>query len=150
MTRAAGGGRKSGKSTLPSAPAHEAMTKAPPPDELRDDNAVAIWKTQTKVLIERRILTVDHLPLLMAYCNSFSLYLEAEAAITEGGMTVYSAKGGPKKNPVVNVRQDALSALVRIGSLLGLDPLSFRRMTGGGGGGNEEGDNEFAEFLPSR
>lgn len=145
MVRAVGGGRKSGKTTLPAAPAHEAMTKAPPPEQLRDDNAVAIWKTQSRVLIERRILTVDHLPLLMAYCNSFSLYLEAETAISEGGMTVYSAKGGPKKNPVVNVRQDALSAMVRIGSLLGLDPLSMRRMTGGGGGDKDD-ENEFAEW----
>lgn len=147
MVRAAGGGRKGGKNLLPSAPANEVMTKAPPPDELRDDNAVAIWHTQASVLIGRKILTVDHLPLLMAYCNSFSLYLEAEQAISVGGLTVYSAKGGPKKNPVVNVRQDALSAMVRIGSLLGLDPLSMRRMTGGGSGDKDGNENEFSEFL---
>ncbi len=150
MVRAVGGGRKSGKNTFPSAPAHEVMTKAPPPEALRDEDAVLIWKTQSRVLIERQILTVDHLPLLLAYCNSFSMYLEAEREVSEQGLTVSTPRGGPKKNPSVNVRQDALSAMVRIGSLLGLDPLSMRRMTGGGGGSKDGNENEFDEFLPAR
>ncbi|MBT2925325.1 phage terminase small subunit P27 family [Vibrio anguillarum] len=147
MVRATGGGRKSGKNTLPSAPAHEALVKIDPPDELRDDNAMAIWQTQSRVLMDRKLLTIDHGPLLLAYCNSFSLYLEAEQAISTEGLTVYSAKGGPKKNPSVNVRQDALASMVRIGSLLGLDPLSIRRMTGGGSGDKDGNENEFSEFL---
>lgn len=147
MVRATGGGRKGGKSTLPSAPAHEALVKIDPPDELRDDNALAIWQTQSRVLMDRKLLTIDHGPLLLAYCNSFSLYLEAEQAIIDEGLTVFSAKGGPKKNPSVNVRQDALASMVRIGSLLGLDPLSIRRMTGGGSGDKDGNKNEFSEFL---
>ncbi|EGR2700594.1 TPA: phage terminase small subunit P27 family [Vibrio vulnificus] len=147
MVRATGGGRKGGKSTLPSAPAHEALVKIDPPDELRDDNALAIWQTQSRVLMDRKLLTIDHGPLLLAYCNSFSLYLEAEQAIIDEGLTVFSAKGGPKKNPSVNVRQDALASMVRIGSLLGLDPLSIRRMTGGGSGDKDGNENEFSEFL---
>ena len=51
-----------------------------------------------------------------------------------------------KKHPAVAVRQDALSTLVRVGSLLGLDPTSYRRLMGGGGGGDPEGDNEFRTF----
>lgn len=147
MVRATGGGRKGGKSTLPSAPAHEALVKIDPPDELRDANALAIWQTQSRVLMDRKLLTIDHGPLLLAYCNSFSLYLEAEQAIIDEGLTVFSAKGGPKKNPSVNVRQDALASMVRIGSLLGLDPLSIRRMTGGGSGDKDGNENEFSEFL---
>lgn len=147
MVRATGGGRKGGKSTLPSAPAHEALVKIDPPDELRDDNALAIWQTQSRVMMDRKLLTIDHGPLLLAYCNSFSLYLEAEQAIIDEGLTVFSAKGGPKKNPSVNVRQDALASMVRIGSLLGLDPLSIRRMTGGGSGDKDGNENEFSEFL---
>lgn len=147
MVRATGGGRKGGKSTLPSAPAHEALVKIDPPDELRDDNALAIWQTQSRVLMDRKLLTIDHGPLLLAYCNSFSLYLEAEQAIIDEGLTVFSAKGGPKKNPSVNVRQDALASMVRIGSLLGLDPLSIRRMTGGSSGDKDGNENEFSEFL---
>lgn len=147
MARAAGGGRKAGKNTLPSAPAHEALVKIDPPDQLRDDSALAIWQTQSRVLMDRKLLTIDHAPLLLAYCNSFSLYLEAEQAISNEGLTVFSAKGGPKKNPSVNVRQDALASMVRIGSLLGLDPLSMRRMTGGSSGDKDGNENEFSEFL---
>ena len=147
MARAAGGGRKAGKNTLPSAPAHEALVKIDPPDQLRDDSALAIWQTQSRVLMDRKLLTIDHGPLLLAYCNSFSLYLEAEQAISDEGLTVFSAKGGPKKNPSVNVRQDALASMVRIGSLLGLDPLSMRRMTGGSSGDKDGNENEFSEFL---
>ncbi|UPR55291.1 phage terminase small subunit P27 family (plasmid) [Vibrio cyclitrophicus] len=147
MARAAGGGRKAGKNTLPSAPAHEALVKIDPPDQLRDESALAIWQTQSRVLMDRQLLTIDHGPLLLAYCNSFSLYLEAEQAISDEGLTVSSAKGGPKKNPSVNVRQDALASMVRIGSLLGLDPLSMRRMTGGSSGDKDGNENEFSEFL---
>ncbi|WP_412497280.1 phage terminase small subunit P27 family [Vibrio fluvialis] len=148
MTRASGGGRKPGKGqTFPIAPKNEALISIEPPQELRDEHAVSIWRTQSEILISRQILTLDHAPLLLAYCNSFSLYLEAEKEILTGGMTVYSAKGGPKKNPVVNVRQDALATMVRIGSLLGLDPLSIRRMTGGGSGDGNQPENEFNEFL---
>lgn len=147
MVRATGGGRKGGKSTLPSAPAHEALVKIDPPDELRDDNALAIWQTQSRVLMDRKLLTIDHGPLLLAYCNSFSLYLEAENAISSQGLTVDTPMGGMKKNPSVNVRQDALASMVRIGSLLGLDPLSIRRMTGGGSGDKDGNENEFSEFL---
>ncbi len=147
MARAAGGGRKAGKNTLPSAPAHEALVKIDPPDQLRDESALAIWQTQSCVLMDRQLLTIDHGPLLLAYCNSFSLYLEAEQAISDQGLTVFSAKGGPKKNPIVNVRQDALASMVRIGSLLGLDPLSMRRMTGGSSGDKDGNENEFSEFL---
>lgn len=147
MVRAAGAGRPGGKKTLPAAPAHEALVKIDPPDELRDENALAIWQTQSRVLMDRKLLTIDHGPLLLAYCNSFSLYLEAEQAISREGLTVFSAKGGPKKNPSVNVRQDALASMVRIGSLLGLDPLSIRRMTGGGSGDKDGNENEFSEFL---
>ncbi|ELI5395215.1 phage terminase small subunit P27 family [Vibrio alginolyticus] len=150
MARAAGGGRKGGKSTLPSAPAHEALIKIDPPDELRDDNALAIWQTQSRVLMDRKILTIDHGPLLLAYCNSFSLYLQAELEVSREGLTVDTPMGGQKKNPSVNVRQDALASMVRIGSLLGLDPLSIRRMTGGGSGSKDSDENEFDEFLPAR
>lgn len=146
MARAAGGGRKPGKSSLPIAPNHEALTSIDPPEELRDDYAISIWNTQSKILIERKLLRLDHAPILLAYCNSFSLYLEAEAAISEGGLTVDTPMGGLKKNPAVNVRQDALASMVRTGSMLGLDPLSASRLTSGNAG-NKDRDNEFAEFA---
>ncbi|EEF9433867.1 phage terminase small subunit P27 family, partial [Salmonella enterica subsp. enterica serovar Muenchen] len=44
-----------------------------------------------------------------------------------------------------NVRNDSVSQLARLGSLLGLDPLSRIRMTSGKNDPDDEG-NEFDEF----
>lgn len=147
MVRAVGGGRKKGKANLPTASKATALKKVDAPDELRDDNALSIWEMQSQVLIERGILSIDHCPLLMAYCNSFSLYLEAEKVIIDDGLTVSSAQGGEKKHPAINARQDALNSMIRIGSLLGLDPMSYSRMSGGGGKSDQEDGNEFSEFA---
>lgn len=143
MTRAAGGGRKGGDN-LPAVANQHLLRKVPKaPDELMDDSARLIWQTQARVLIDRGLLTTDHLPLLMGYCNSFALMLKADAMLVD--QTIIAAtKEGFKKHPAMNVRQDAISCMVRIGSLLGLDPTSHRRLLGGGGGADP--DNEFGEF----
>ena len=146
MTRAAGGGRPTG-GDLPAVASDQLITRAPPvPEDLQDSApAAALWKQTIKILINRKQLTGDHLPLVLAYCDSFDLYLTAKKMIKEDGITT-PAESGIKKHPAVAVRQDALSTLVRVGSLLGLDPTSYRRLMGGGGGGDPEGDNEFRTF----
>ena len=68
-----------------------------------------------------------------------------DAVVAALGATT-PTESGIKKHPAVAVRQDALSTLVRVGSLLGLDPTSYRRLMGGGGSGDPEGDNEFRTF----
>lgn len=143
MARASGGGRKPGKDLL--APLADALTEIPPPDELLDDNARAVWHTQSRVLIERKLLTIDQAPILLAYCNSFALMLKADLIIQREGLTVYTASGGEKKHPALNARNDAISSLTRIGSLLGFDPTSYRRIMGGSDK-SSSGDNEFSEF----
>ncbi|ELB2793237.1 phage terminase small subunit P27 family [Aeromonas hydrophila] len=145
MTRAAGGGRKSG-GDLPVAPSSQIIKRAPPaPPELHYPEAKLLWRGTIKTLIGRQQLTEDHLPLVLAYCNSFGLYLKAELMVFDEGLTTTTAEG-IKKHPAVAVRQDAISSMVRIGSLLGLDPTSYRRLMGGGGGGGPDGKNEFEEF----
>nr|WP_180323143.1 P27 family phage terminase small subunit [Marinobacter adhaerens] len=117
-----------------------------------DQVAVRVWKTQSKVLIERGTFEIEDAPLLVAYCNSFALMLQAEAMITDkeaehGGLAVPTSDGSIKKSPYVNVRADAISHLTRTGSLLGLDPLTRIRMMGAGSGGDEPGEgNEFDRF----
>jgi len=143
MARASGGGRKAGKNLL--APLANALTEIPPPDELIDHNAISVWHTQSRVLIERKLLTIDQAPVLLAYCNSFALMLQADAIIQKEGLTVSSATGGDKKHPALNARGDAINSLTRIGSLLGFDPTSYRRIVGGGDNSGS-GDNEFSEF----
>lgn len=142
MTRAAGGGRKSAGTALTLPP--DATTEIQKPKELRDGYAEQMWDTLIPVLRERHQLTVAVGPLLLAYCNSFSRMLEAEAMVMKQGLTVVGGSGGEKKHPALNAVQDAINAMARIGSLLGLDPLSYRRLAGPSGDLPAVGD--FAGF----
>lgn len=144
--RASGAGRKR-KTT---AQHKSSLTRIAPPDELMDAQAVRLWKTQSKVLIERGTFEIEDAPLLVAYCNSFSMMLQAEmkiadASADDGGMAIPTADGSWKKSPYVGVRNDCVSQLGRLGSLLGLDPLTRIRMLGAGKN-DEDHDNEFDEF----
>ncbi|EKP8507619.1 TPA: phage terminase small subunit P27 family [Escherichia coli] len=140
-SRSAGGGRK------PNLPAKQksSLTRILPPPELMSDVAIKLWKTQSKILIERGVLELEDAPLLVAYCNAFHLMIEAEKIIATDGLTEMSGMGGLKKHPAIAVRNDSVSQLARLGSLLGLDPFSRIRMTGGGADPDDEG-NEFDEF----
>ncbi|HAW6626047.1 TPA: phage terminase small subunit P27 family [Salmonella enterica subsp. enterica serovar Enteritidis] len=141
VVRSSGGGRKR---NLPSGQKSK-LTRIAPPEELMSDIAIRIWKTQSKILIERGVFDLEDAPLLLAYCNAFHLMIEAEKVIAEEGLTVSSEMGGEEKHPAVNVRNDSVSQLARLGSLLGLDPLSRIRMTSGKNDPDDEG-NEFDEF----
>lgn len=138
--RSSGGGRKP---NLPTGQKSK-LTRIAPPSELMSEAAVRMWKTQSKILIERGVFELEDAPILMAYCNAFHLMLEAEKLLTKS-LTVESEMGGLKKHPAVNVRNDSVSQLARLGSLLGLDPLSRLRMTSGKNDPDDEG-NEFDEF----
>lgn len=145
MARAAGGGRKSAAG-LSVAPVTNSLKKIEPPPELTGEYARSIWSLQSAILIERQVLTSDHVPLLLAYCNSFELMIECDRRITADGLTVVSLQGAEKKHPAISARQDAIGAMVRIGSLLGLDPTSYRRMNGPSGNSDDSG-NPFDEFV---
>ena len=85
--RASGAGRKPGSNLPAAVPDDQLLKKVPKaPDELMDDNSCLIWKSQARVLIDRKVLTEDLLPLLLAYCNSFSIMLKADAMILKDGL----------------------------------------------------------------
>ena len=142
--RASGAGRKRKTQTE-----HKSsLTRISPPEELIDQTAVRLWKTQSKILIERGTFELEDAPLLVAYCNSFAYMLQAEQEIAAQGLVVPTSDGSIKKSPFVNVRNDCIAQLTRTGSLLGLDPLTRLRMLGGGGSNDDgnNGGNEFDEF----
>ncbi|WP_073383269.1 P27 family phage terminase small subunit [Edwardsiella piscicida] len=146
--RAAGGGRKRNTSTKNKS----SLTRIAPPAELSSEIAVRLWKTQSKILIERGTFELEDAPLLLAYCNSFHLMIVAEKVIAKlaeidlenMGIADVGGTGGLKKHPAVAVRNDCVSQLARLGSLLGLDPLSRMRMVGGSEPDDDE--NEFDGF----
>lgn len=147
--RASGGGRKK---NLPAKNQKSSITRIAPPDELMGEAAIKLWKTQSKILIERGTFEPEDAPVLMAYCNAFELMLIADRVILatakkdleSGGITEVSGTGGLKKHPAVAVRNDSISQIARLGSLLGLDPLSRMRMTGPAD--KDDTGNEFDEF----
>ena len=143
--RAAGGGRKKNDAFV--GVGDPSLTRIAPPEELRDESAISIWKIQSKNLIEAGMMAIDFAPILIAYCNAFSLMVHADEKILENGITSDSAQGGLKTNPAVNVRKDAVAQIARLGSLLGLDPLSRSRMLGVSGSTSDEDENEFDEFT---
>lgn len=145
--RASGGGRKR-KTSLQH---KSSISRIAPPAELIDETAVSLWKSQSKVLIERGTFEPEDAPLLLAYCNSFAYMILADTQIMDkssrdGGMVVETADS-IKKSPYVAARNDYVAQLSRLGSLLGLDPLTRLRMLGAGSGeGGGEEENEFSEF----
>ncbi|WP_447896038.1 phage terminase small subunit P27 family [Vreelandella sp. GE22] len=140
--RASGGGRKRKTTTE-----HKSsLTRINPPDELVGPHAVKMWKQQSQVLIKRGAFEIEDAPLLQAYCNAFQRMLDADIKINEQGLTVPTADGSTKMNPVINAHSKYAQQFSRFGSLLGLDPLTRLRMTGGGGEGEGEEGNEFDEF----
>ncbi|WP_110685086.1 phage terminase small subunit P27 family [Salinicola aestuarinus] len=141
--RASGGGRKPKTNSQKKS----SITRINPPDELMGDAARRIWKQQSKVLIDRGSFEIEDAPLLQAYCNAWQMMLDAEVRIAKEGMTIPTADGSEKMHPVVNVRDKSVQQLSRLGSLLGLDPLTRMRMLGAGSGGDgEQGKNEFEGF----
>ncbi|WP_086812573.1 P27 family phage terminase small subunit, partial [Salmonella enterica] len=95
--RSSGGGRKP---TLPTGQKSK-LTRIAPPAELMGEAAIRMWKTQSKILIDRGVFELEDAPLLLAYCNAFHLMLEAEKMLASG-LTSESEMGGLKKHPAVN------------------------------------------------
>ena len=142
--RAPGGGRKSNDN--PVAVGDPELKTVRPPQELFDSKAKDIWRSQSKLMIEKGTLSKEDLPLLMAYCNTFSLLLRVEKDISKPeGLYVTTADGGLKKHPAMNIRNDCVSQLKMLGSMLGLDPMSRLRLVGGKSDSGDTG-SEFDQF----
>jgi P27 family predicted phage terminase small subunit len=140
VSRAPGGGKKA--SNLAVGDADIKLARAP--DNLIDQVAKDCWKENARILIERSTYSREDAILLLGYCNAFSMMLQCDVELA-GVYTVSSATGGLKKHPLINVRNDAVNQLVRLGSLLGLNPMSRARFMGSDKNGPKDG-NEFDEF----
>ncbi len=138
--RAPGGGSKSSNLAV----GDENIKLVRPPKELLDDFAKECWRENSKILIDRKTYSREDAILLMSYCNAFSMMLQCDTELA-GIYWTESGQGGLKKHPLVNVRNDAVGQLLRLGSMLGLNPMSRARFLNGGNGGDESG-NEFDDF----
>jgi P27 family predicted phage terminase small subunit len=143
--RAAGGGRRKNQVAGPPANTRKRNTLIAPPKELVSDAALEMWFTQSHELSKRGSLTVGAAPLLLIYCNAFHWMLEADRRLIEDGLTVAAGESSIKAHPSFATRNQVVTQMARIGSLLGLDPLSTLRSNGPPKPGEQEA-NEFDRF----
>jgi P27 family predicted phage terminase small subunit len=91
--------------------------------------ARAEWRRVSRELLELGILTSIDRSVLIAYCESWSLYVAAHAKVAELGIVLISEKtGAPYANPYLNVKTAALKATVAYAAELGMTPSARSRV----------------------
>ena len=119
------------------------ITNIDPPEWL-DELGQGIWKTIVPHLCKEKVLAVTDLHNVEAFCSAYSTFRAAEIHISENGLVVEGATGGPMKNPACTVKNESLRQMTMYGAALGLDPASRGRLMGSAGG--KEKGNEFKDF----
>lgn len=101
-----------------------------PPDELADDvRARAEWERLAPMLTTSRVVTDGDRASLIAVCQQWSRYVEANAAVAKSGMVVKAPSGYPMPNPYISLANKALANCVKLWAELGLTPSSRSRVT---------------------
>ena len=80
-----------------------------------------------RFVVERWEVEAQDLPLLTIACETLDRYHQAREAIDRDGLTVPSARGGPRIHPAVKVEAEARRAFARLLQQLNLneaDPLA--------------------------
>lgn len=111
------------------------VSKLPEAPEILDKTARKIWKQVTKELFGKGMLHVVDLPLLSAYCNEMSIYIEMEKFMKENGRVqfYYNEEGQIRHSqsvPQQKIANDALSKAHKIAVQFGFTP-SARTTIGG-------------------
>ena len=98
------------------------------PGNLRDKEARNEWDRVTKLLDGARILTSVDQKILLIYCNTWSVYREAEKNIVKNGFYETLDNGYPAQNPAVSVMHTARKDLIRLLVELGMTPAARTRI----------------------
>jgi len=108
--------------TEPTPPPVTAAFDVPPPELAGDDLAAAEWRRVAPMLRACRLVTEAERPVLVALCQQWSRYLEAQTKIRELGMLVRTPDGLPARNPFLKIQQDAYVICRQLWIELGLTP----------------------------
>ena len=95
----------------------------PAPEELSEFGK-SLWGRVVGQLANRKYLTVLDEPLLKDYVEQVEMSKYAQAEIWANGLTYTDDNGVIKKNPAVDIKNNAAKNIKSIGSSLGLDPIS--------------------------
>ena len=120
----------------------ESITSAAAPEWL-DELARGMWETICPLLCKEKVLAVTDLHNVEAFCSAYSTFRLSVIEISEKGLVVEGATGGPVKNPALTSKNEALRQMASFGAALGLDPAARGRLMGPSGG---QKNNSFGEF----
>ena len=119
---------------------------APPPPELSGDPvALAEWLRLAPMLRQARAITDGDRNSLVALCQQWSRYLEANRSVLAAGMVVRAPSGYPMPNPYIAIANRALLMCTKLWVELGLTPSARSRVKATGDSA-QLGD-PFAEFY---
>lgn len=103
--------------------------RAPPCPRHLDKVARAEWRRVCRELLELGILTSIDRSVLIAYCESWSLYVAAHAKVAEEGSVLISEKtGAPYQSPYLSQMTAAMKAMVGYAVELGMTPSARSRV----------------------
>jgi P27 family predicted phage terminase small subunit len=89
--------------------------------------AKAVWAELVDVLGGVGLLTAADRGVMTLYCQAFASWLKAKAKVDEQG-AVLDFKGKLYRNPWALQANESLLAVMKTGSLLGLDPASRTKL----------------------
>lgn len=123
----------------------------PPPVDDRPPLALAgdvvassEWARLLPLLKKSHTVTEGDLNSLLALCQQWSRYLEANSRVAQSGMVVRSPSGYPMPNPYIGIQNKALGNCLKLWVELGLTPSARARVTTAPGFTADE--DVFAEF----
>jgi P27 family predicted phage terminase small subunit len=106
----------------PTPPPVTSAFDVPPPDLDGDDRAAAEWRRLAPMLRACKLVTEAERTLLIALCQNWSRYLEAQDKIRKLGLLVKTPNGLPVVNPYLDIANKALAICRPLWVELGLTP----------------------------
>lgn len=101
-----------------------------PPHELNDDPAAAAeWRRVAPMLRRSGIIGEAERMSLLALCQQWARYLDANGKVRQMGMIVKGAKDQPMTNPYIKISDLALHACLRLWVELGLTPSARAKLS---------------------
>lgn len=112
----------------PKPPEADASFDTPPPELLNDPGASNEWRRVAPLLRACGLVTEAERSSLVALCQQWSRYVEAQQQVRTLGMIVQSRSGIPMTNPYLDVADRALHHCHRLWTVLGLTPSGRARV----------------------
>ena len=134
-------GRDSGGRKVKAPPSFQRTTPKPPTWLSRE--AAAEWNRVVPGLQRLDILKEEDRAALTAYCETWSVFVDATRTVQREGLTTTTAAGGIKPHPAVGIARTAGRELRSYAALFGLSPAAESAL-GAAPGPNDDDENPFA------